>query len=190
MNRFRPQRTRFLLKALCVLVLLGATTLWILNQEAIIAGPWATVLSVLCTMLGVLFAFLQWHTPSSDPGASPPLVATSVQSSLFSLPHALGVNRRRGALVVKTRKKDIGATIHLCSGFTATPLMTNVAANITERPSESGSVFVALFPALEPGNYTVFVQAFPRSALVTIRAGQVAEVDWRGKGGSHGPTLP
>ncbi len=187
MNRSRQPSIRLLLKVLCALVLLGAALLWILNQESIIAGPWATVLSVSCTMLGVLFAFFQWQMPFSGAVAPLPSTLTSAQDSLFSIPHSLGVNKRRGALVVKARKKDLGATIHLCSGFTPTLLTTKVAANITARETGNGLVFVALFPALEPGNYTVFLPTIPCHAFVTIRAGQVAHIDWRAKGGSHGP---
>ncbi len=114
------------------------------------------------------------------------------QANLFNSPSSLGVSKRRGALIVKTRKNDLGTTIHLCSGFTSTPLTTEIAANVAEYKSEVGFVFVALFPALKPGNYTVFLQTSPLHAFVTIRTGQIADINWHyrnvkesDRGGKH-----
>lgn len=170
-------RKRFPLILLCLVLLFGTLLLWILNLENIVSGPWAAILSALYTIVSILVAFLQWLMPRPH---SPGLPSSSMrgQVTLFNSPSSLGVSKRRGALIVKTRKNVLGTTIHLCSGFTSTPFTTEIAANVSRYKSEEGIVFGALFPALEPGNYTVFLQTSPLSAFVTIRAGKIADVDW------------
>jgi hypothetical protein len=188
-------RKRFPLILLCLFILFGTLLLWILNLESIISGPWAAILSALYTVVSILVAFLQWVMPRPH-SVEPPSSSMGGQFTLFNSPSSLGVSRRRGALIVKTRKNDLGTTIHLCSGFTSTPRTTEVAANVSQHTSEEGVVFNALFPALEPGNYTVFLQASSLNAFVTIRTGQIAHVDWHcrdikrpHKGGKHGSLL-
>ena len=57
---WRRQKEGVLL-LLVILLLSAGAIIWILNTIAIIPGSWSTFLSVIFTVLSVMFTFLQWH---------------------------------------------------------------------------------------------------------------------------------
>jgi hypothetical protein len=50
-----------MLLLLVVLLMSAGAIVWILNTLAIIPGSWSTLLSVIFTVLSVMFTFLQWY---------------------------------------------------------------------------------------------------------------------------------
>jgi len=181
-NEMRKTQKRQALLLVIVLPIIGGAIIWILNIQGLVTGPWSSIFSVLFTVLGALVALLQWHQQS--PTAIP--LSPHVQSlSRQGMPQVqledthLGVNRRKGALLVKVKKKLVGSTVDLCCGFDSPATCADVVSNVVVRRVHETPTSVALFPALSPGNYTVVIPATGQRTNVTIQAGQVAEIDWR-----------
>lgn len=179
-KRHRLKHQAFLL--VIVLLLLVGTIIWILNIQGLVPGPWSSIVSAICTVAGVLVALLQWHQPSlekipSEPIGSPPFRKRLPHVQLEAI--NLGVNRRKGALLIKVKKKLVGLTVNLCYGFNNPVTCADIASSVVLRRVDNAPTFVAIFPALEPGNYTVAVHSTQYRTNVTIQAGQIAEIDWR-----------
>lgn len=154
------------------LITLGAA-LWILNIEGLIKGPWSTILGVLFTIFGIMLAMLQWHGQ---------MVSTALTQNTDASGQDihLRMEQQSGALIIYTKKQFRGVTIHLFRGFDMLSAHADLATTVVERKVKGHVAFVGIFPALEPGNYTVRIKnTGGRSAHVTIYAGQMADVDWR-----------
>jgi hypothetical protein len=181
----RQQHYPHVLTMFAILALLGGGLLWILNLLTVIPGPWANILVVVFTMLGVIFTFLQWQTRSQ--AEVPPKPSNSLNLSqqpelyehLVGIP--LGMNRRRGALIVKAKKKHLGATVYLCRGFDGATPIGEIAANVVERRINNSSVFIGIFHLLEAGNYTAYLHNPIQGTPVTIYPNHLSEIDWRYK---------
>lgn len=154
-----------------ITILLLAATLWILSIERVISGPWPAILSVVFTTFGILIAFLQWVTPSQG--------RVYLLASLFDKDWEIKLTKRKGALLVWTQKQLGGVAIYLHRGFNAESAPINVAANVIERNTHGTPYFVALFPSLDPGNYTVSASEMNYCTNITINAGRLTEIDWR-----------
>ena len=153
----------------------------------------APVLSIVVTMLGVLFTFLQlFHKDTSESSITPQLeISRTKTNSTSDKPDhqtysvlvegiELGVSKQEGALVVYGNKNLRGKHVYLYTGFLSSPKNANHHStnNIVERTVNGRAVFTAIFPSLEPGNYTVG-RSFRYYNEVTVLAGRVTEVDWR-----------
>jgi hypothetical protein len=167
---------------LLLLTLFCTAILWILNILAIVQGPWASILSILFTVLSILIALLQWLFPLERITSSPTL------SQSMTPPHGtftsqdlllFDMGRRKGALLLRVPKQIRGASIHLYQGFEPLQTVPERAANVVERSLAGSLCFVAIFPSLHPGNYTLRVDGFEYQAQVTVLANQLAEIDWR-----------
>lgn len=178
MNSSQHPRIRPWATGLCVMVLFGGALLWILNLDGIIPGSWAASLSALCTICCVLFAFLGWQASSVRMAQAPQRFPTLMEEWQRSQKRAFGLDKHHGAIVSTARKRDLGAAIHLCRGFIAEPFNVKMVASIGEYGFPTSVVFAALFPALEPGNYTLFFEQSGRKQFVTVRSKEVAIVDW------------
>ena len=152
---------------LLLLVLFCTAVLWILNILAIIQGPWASILSILFTVLSILVALLQWLFPLERMTSSPQDVL------LF------GINQRKGALLVRVPKQYRGTSIHLYQGFEPLQAVPERAANVVERSLAGSLCSVAIFPSLRPGNYTLRLDECEHQTQVTVLANQFTEIDWR-----------
>jgi hypothetical protein len=82
-------------------------------------------------------------------------------------------------MVIYTGKRLRGSNISLCKGFHTSCVNVVEATNVVERAINGVQVFAGIFPALEPGNYTVFGKQQKLVAPITVYAGDVTEVDWR-----------
>ena len=165
------QRKHLVLLVLSVLAVLLAASLWVMSIAGFIPGSWSPILSALFTVLSAISALLQLYMGRA-------LDQQSIsRASLAGT--SLGTSKRKGALLVYVKKKYLGSTIRLCRGFADIHGATMRAANVVERWVDNSPVFVAIFPAVEPDNYTVHLDREEHGALVTISAAQTAEVDWR-----------
>src|SRR2546421_9079863 len=113
-QQYRRRRwSRLIFTGLAVVFLIGVAAFWIANLGSVLAG----VLGIVFTLLGILIAFLQWHPQ--------PRLAAQVQAGEISANEhsqqfyeqiegvTLDVNKRKGALIVYTRKDLRGSTINL-----------------------------------------------------------------------------
>lgn len=178
----RRMQKRLAFLRIIVLLILGGAIIWILNIQGIVPGPWSSIFSAVFTVIGVIVALLPWHQPSPARISRGPLSLPLFQPRMPNVPLEetnLGVNRRKGALIVKVRKKLVGSTVYLCHGFDNPVSSADVASNVVVRMVGHSPTFVAIFTALEPGNYSVSVHSTEQRTNVTIKAGQVAEIDWR-----------
>jgi hypothetical protein len=161
------------LNVVLFLVAIGAIV-WILNVEGQIRGAWSNILGVIFTVLGIIFALLQWHGQMVSAALGPGTNEVAKQEV------KLDGNQQTGTLVVYTKKQFRGATIYLFRGFDASGAYADLAANIVERRTNGKTVFIGTFPVVEPGNYKVITKNVQvRAAKTTIYAGQMAEIDWR-----------
>lgn len=179
----RREHYRQMFIILGILALLIGAFLWILNIMSIIAGPWSAILGVIFTAMSAILGLLQWQTqsPAEDMRHSPNPSLQQQPLSTHLNGITLGMNKRNGALIIKTKKKYLGATLHLSRGIGTTPLATEMVSNVMERTIGSYSVFIGVFPKLEPGNYTVYLHNSAKGTPVTIYANQLSEIDRRYK---------
>lgn len=181
-NRWKQLRTAFVIAAI-LLVFIGAV-IWILNIENLLTGPWSSIASVVFTVLGVITALLQWHSPPSADASMASLDLSmedtepqGIQTQMKG--NSSGIDRCEGTLIVYTKRNLRGATVNLNRGFEAVNLKTHLASNVVKRKKNGRTIFTSVFPALEPGNYTAYVNSRILVAKVTVLPGQVTEIDWR-----------
>jgi sirohydrochlorin cobaltochelatase len=88
----------------------------------------------------------------------------------------LDIGGDTGALIIYAQPNLRGQQIDVSrKGSDAKPIHTDVL----ERRLNGRAVFAAVFPALERGDYQILVPEPTLPDAVTIRGGDVAEVDWR-----------
>jgi hypothetical protein len=181
-----PQRRRAttrLIIGFATLILLGATG-WILSINNVISSLWASIFSAVFAILGVLLSLVQAHLQSSSQQALAGenlLENEPVQShqQTHTRDRELGINRQRGAIVIRTGSQLRGSTIGLCKGFHADPVEAIQATNVVKRPINGAMVFAGVFPGLKPGNYIVFCEQSKKAVKISVHANSVSEIDWR-----------
>jgi tetratricopeptide (TPR) repeat protein len=77
-ERKQLQERRFIIISVAILLLVGATILWILNSQGIIRGSWSGILLIIFTVAGIIIGLFQWLYPlSSPPSQAQPHAATA-----------------------------------------------------------------------------------------------------------------
>ena len=177
----RLNQKYFIFVTIAILIIAGGAIIWILNIEKVITGPWSSILGAIFTVLGAVLGLLQWYSQFTSEIPAAPSTYIEPQQRYHAQPAEIDlcVNESKGALVVYTKKDLRGTTINLTSGFDTISFQTHVATNVVERKIKNRRFFAGIFPSLEPGNYTVHINARQRVAKVTVLPGQVAEIDWR-----------
>src|SRR3989440_518411 len=66
-ERKQLQERRFIIVSTAILLLVGATILWILNSQGIIRGSWSGILLIIFTVTGIIIGLFQWLYPISSP---------------------------------------------------------------------------------------------------------------------------
>src|SRR5436309_4140696 len=66
-ERKQLQERRFIIVSITILLLVGATILWILNSQGIIRGSWSGILLIIFTVAGIIIGLFQWLYPISSP---------------------------------------------------------------------------------------------------------------------------
>ncbi len=66
-ERKQLQERRFIIVSTAILLLIGATILWILNSQGIIRGSWSGILLIIFTVAGIIIGLFQWLYPISSP---------------------------------------------------------------------------------------------------------------------------
>lgn len=175
----RWRRCRPIFIGLAVLFLVGVAAIWAANLGSVLAG----MLGIVCTLLGILLAVLQWQPR--------PQFAAQVRAGEISANEhgqqfyeqiegvTLDVNKRKGALIVYTRKDLRGSTINLSFGFHTGSPKVDLAASVIGRKRKGSTVYIAVFSSLEPGNYTIHTDSQEFVTKVSVLPGRVVEVDWR-----------
>ena len=153
---------------------------WILNSEGIIQRTWPTIFSVIFTVFGTILGLLQWYAQiSTQPDAPSPVPQYDTAKNKLSQGVKYGLNNHKGALIVYTNRRLHRTTINLTFGFHIDNSRPHITANVIQSNGNRQKAFIAVFPSLEPGNYTVHINAGQRVAKVIARAGYVVEIDWQ-----------
>ncbi len=167
------------LTSLAIVVLMTIAVIWIANPGSMLANVFGTGF----TLLGILIAFLQWY---AQPQVAVPVQAGTISALEHGQPSyeqiegvTLDVTKRKGALIVYTKRNLRGSTINLSFGFHNSNLKTDLVSSVIGRKKKGSTVYVAVFPSLEPGDYTVYIDSQEFVTKVSILPGRVAEVDWR-----------
>ncbi len=174
------RRKRLLLTVLALVFLTGIATIWMFSA----GGNLPTVFGIVFTLLGILIAFFQWQLPVSveaQAGTAGVPTGESPPSSLHEQAQGmvLGVSKHKGALVIKTRKELRGSTINLSFGFDRSSPKADLASSVVAQRWKGSTAYVAVFPSLEPGNYTVYTDAREGLTKCSVFPGRVEEIDWR-----------
>jgi hypothetical protein len=181
-------KKRLIFTIIGVLLLVGgATLLWILNLLGIVSGPWSSVLPVVFTVLGVVFTLLQLLLPFFE---SP---KNSVDSNLVESgrerskqPHIqvegvdLGIDGQTGALIIYAKKSKLGESVDLYRNHVR-PLRHSTT-NIVTYAVDNQTVFAAIFPYLEPGDYIACEVSGCCRTKITVLPDQISKIEWRGTG--------
>ena len=165
--RKRHWRLHHLLFHLLLILFMTGVTLWVLNIIAVIPGLWLSVLGAIFTALSVLFAFLEWYKSSFHQGQDE-MSDTAIDKRLDDA--HLGITKRRGALLIWTKKDLSGLAVHLFRGFNrGHEQYIDAASTVIEvQNGRRRSSFVAIFPALEPGKYTVALPGLHYATNITV----------------------
>ena len=162
-----------------------------LNILGSIPGPWSGIFGAFFTILGVLLGLIPLLASSEGPPkrflVEPMMTHNQWNHHGLLEDVPLDMGDQRGSLVVYVKRYLRGSTINLCAGFSRVDLKVDVASSVVARRINSPLrwlgirhiVFVAVFPSLEPGNYTVYTESREFIANVTILARLVTEIDWR-----------
>lgn len=187
-KRFRRKRLTLLI--VVILPLLIGATIWVLSVQGLITGSWSgvfgaifTAVGAVFTVIGVIYTLFQPHQPPLDEVPSISANASTRQRHMLRvrtrLETTLGASKRKGSLIVLGNRRLSGVTIHICHGFDQNGIPAEMASNIVLRMVDGSPTYAAVFPTLKPGNYTVSAHPQGPRANVTIRAGQIEEIDWR-----------
>jgi hypothetical protein len=182
-NKQPPKQvSRVFLVGIITLMSLSALV-WILNSEGIVQGTWATIFHVVFTVFSVILGLLQWcKQTSAVSGVTSPLLSVpryQTTNHKLSWGVELGLSDHKGALIIYTNRCLRGTAINLTPRFNRGCLRPHVVADVVQKNGSRGHLFVGVFPALEPGNYTVYANARQFVAKVTVLAGYAVEIDWR-----------
>ena len=139
---------------------------WTLASLRFLPSVWAVILSVTCAVLGPLLALFQIMQPllSRPLQTEPPdlRVSASIYGTI--------------CVWVDTFLHDI--TVYICKGFhEGKPPGRETAAIASERTINGRTGVAALFEFLEPGNYTIFDEGGRFKQEVTLRPGEIVQID-------------
>lgn len=174
------RRRKHLVKtSLAIVFLMAIAVIWIATPGSVLAS----VFGIGFTLLGILIAFLQWHP-------QPRLVVHMQTGAIPAIEQSqhfyeqiedvtLDVTKRKGALIVYTKRDLRGSTINLSFGFHNGNLKADLVSSVIGRKRKGSTVYVAVFSSLEPGNYTVYTDSQELVTKVSILPGRVVEVDRR-----------
>lgn len=186
-NRFflkRPGQRRKIFISVAVFMIMGGAIVCVLNILGYVQGPWSSIFGVFATVLGIVFTIPQGTLASSEN----PLLSSNLVEIAANQPlrrdieiHgiSLGLGENRGALIVKVNRQLCGSTIILCYGFDNVSLIAHLATNVEKYRIDGHSVFAAIFPSLEPGNYTVYIDSQEYRSKETIYAGWISVINWQ-----------
>jgi len=90
---------------------------------------------------------------------------------------ALGLKEHKGALIVYADKMLRGKTVDLYEGSHSDGKLHS-SSNVVEQKMGERDLFLAIFPSLNPNDYTAFID-WKYYARATVSANQVVEIDWR-----------
>lgn len=186
------QKRRWRRLALLFMVILPLVTglvLWILSIEGLIVNPSPNIFGAIFTAIGAVLTAIGIvvmpppgkHQSSAGTSLKQPSASTLREHLPTIYPETvnLGVSRRKGALLVLVPRELSGAAINLCQGFDKDDSCVDMASHVVLRRVDGSLTFVAIFPALQPGKYTVSVPSTGQRTNETIQAGIVSEIDWR-----------
>jgi hypothetical protein len=80
-----------------------------------------------------------------------------------------------GALILRTSPEMNGKEIELSSTIAGSKRFHN---QVHERRIEGRTVFAAVYPEIQAGEYYIWGDGLDPVETVTVRGGEVAEIDW------------
>ena len=177
-----PKRRRHMLFIfLAVFLIVVGITASVLKISEIISN-----LGAVFTVFGVLLAIFPGRLPTHSPLTWPheSLADGHDQESRYVriegvTPTTLGLGRGRGAIVVYSRGELLGSYINLIYGFDRSEAKPDIVEHIIRRKVNNRAVFVAIFQGLPVGKYTLCSVSLGLKENVTVRGGEVKEIDCR-----------
>jgi hypothetical protein len=88
----------------------------------------------------------------------------------------LDIGKGVGALLIYTKPELLGTEIEVSR---VGDDVTRIHADVLERRGGGQPVYAAVLAALPEGDYRIWTEDLQLRNAVTIRSGEVAEVDWR-----------
>ncbi len=174
----RWKRRRLAFRGLALVLLIGVAAFWIVNMGSALSG----ILGVVFTLLGIFLTLWSLQPrlelqAQADGG----LVRGQAQQHLYEQIEGmvLGVDNRKGAIVVYTRKDMRGTTVNLSFGFHDNHLKPDLTSSVVGRRRRGGVVFVAVFSSVDARNCTLYTDSREFVSKVSVLPGRVVEVDWR-----------
>ena len=188
------QPPNFVFRVFGIFLVTSGSIVWILNFADVIHGPWSSICGITFTVFGLILGLFPPKSHEAQPQL--PISPTHQQPTQHNCPIQLegvifSLNDQSGILVVLTKKYLRGSTINLCRGFQIVDLKSEKAAIVIgHRKLDHVSwphrilnlypiVYAAVFPAIEPGNYTVYLESREFTGRLTISANQVTIIDWQ-----------
>lgn len=169
-GRLQQNRIGFILLVTLTATTIVGTIIWALSILGILHATWAGVIGVVLSAMGILLTL--WPLDAQA-------VASATLQHAFPGRASLWARKEKSPLHVTVGKRFRHTTIVLYRGFHEIHRPPVAAIGVSERLVEGESVYVATFPAVEPGNYTVATQHKECIAIVTVYAGLPAWVDLR-----------
>ena len=177
-NWLQPHWSNFVVIVTITFTTIVGTVIWVLDILNVLYIAWAGAIGAILSAIGVLLAL--WPLDSLKAVLGRKQVIDSLSLPDVS-PKKIApcARKRKGILHVKVRKQLRHTTIALYRGFNQAHRHPDAAATISERRVVDELVYIATFPSVEPGNYTVATQDKEHIAFVTIYAGVTSWIDWR-----------
>lgn len=179
------QLSGFIFISSAVILLLAIAVAWILSDYGIIPAMWATIITPICVILGLLVGFLQWYIPRSPTGSQTTIAlpeqihllpSTSAEDDayrtfiegerkrLFDAPNPHGT----GELVIHADKSLVNETV----------IVSDRSVIVSERTEKGQNLYVGIIRDLTAGNYYATTpQRLSRG--FTIHKRDVTEIDLR-----------
>jgi hypothetical protein len=180
LSHMTPKQKRHVSLSVLIALLLAATLLWVMNIENIILGPWSNIISAIFTAFSVVITLIQLHTQSLPEGSlNIDTLPPQKKHENYNDSISLGVNKRRGAVIVYTSRKLRGKLTLLVSSSQEENSCICMNSNIVERINSNRKVFSSIFPSVQPGHYTISIQSQQLSTDITVFSGCISEIDWR-----------
>src|SRR2546423_13837996 len=112
-------RSRLFILIFAVLLIVSGTIIALLSIKQNAQSSWATILSLILTALGVILALIQLILPL--PSGSAPVPQTRISNNTKQHIQVegfdLGIDKKKGALVVYAKEELRGKTVDLHIGF-------------------------------------------------------------------------
>ena len=184
------QLSHFIFISSAVILLLAIAVAWIISDYGIIPAMWATIITPICVILGLLVGFLQWYIPRAPAGAQTTIALPeqTPQQQIHLLPSISAEDDAYRTFIEGERKRLFdapnphgtgGLVIHADKSLVnETVIVSDRSVIISERTEKGHNLYVGIIRDLPVGNYNATTPQRP-SRRFTIQKRDVTEIDLR-----------